>query len=111
MNAIRYAPVNSKRLPKSIQAQLGAILYPEQQPGQQIAIDAVHHGDARAILPQIAPNSVALSVWSPPYFVGKSYEADWEFEDWQSLLSEVIKLHFAVIKPGGFLVINIADIL
>ncbi len=28
-----------------------------------------------------------------------------------SLLETVIKLHFDIIKPGGFLVINIADIL
>ena len=33
------------------------------------------------------------------------------FEDWQNLLSGVINLHFPIIKPGGFLVINIADIL
>jgi DNA modification methylase len=71
----------------------------------------VHEGDARKLLSKIAQNSVALSVWSPPYFVGKSYEADWDFEQWQALLRDVIKLHFPIIKPGGFLVINIADIL
>jgi site-specific DNA-methyltransferase (adenine-specific) len=43
--------------------------------------------------------------------VGKSYECALSFEDWQRLLKEVISLHFPVIKPGGFLVVNIADIL
>ncbi|MFQ5613968.1 MAG: DNA methyltransferase [Anaerolineae bacterium] len=52
-----------------------------------------------------------MSIWSPPYFVGKEYEADLSFEDWQNLLATVIVLHFPIIKPGGFLVINIADIL
>src|SRR5262249_775419 len=30
---------------------------------------------------------------------------------WQELLRSVIEKHFRIIKPGGFLVINIADIL
>lgn len=71
----------------------------------------VYQGDARDLLPRIAANSVALSVWSPPYFVGKDYEAHLSFDDWQSLLATVIRLHFPIIRPGGFLAINIADIL
>ncbi len=71
----------------------------------------IYCGDARALLERIHPESVALSFWSPPYFVGKSYEKDLSFEDWQSLLREVIRLHIPILKPGGFLAINIADIL
>ena len=33
------------------------------------------------------------------------------FEEWQDLIRETIGLHFDVLKPGGFLAINIADIL
>ena len=55
--------------------------------------------------------SIALSVWSPPYYVGKEYEQDLSFEDWKKLLWEVIRLHVPIVKPGGFLVINIADVL
>jgi site-specific DNA-methyltransferase (adenine-specific) len=43
--------------------------------------------------------------------VGKSYERDLSFSDWKNLLREVIALHFPLTKPGGFLAINIADIL
>lgn len=51
-------------------------------------------------------------MWSPPYFVGKHYEAYLKtFQDWENLIQTTIKLHFDVIAPGGFLVINIADIL
>lgn len=60
---------------------------------------------------QIEPESVALSFWSPPYFLGKDYEQGNTYESWQKLLKEVIALHFDILKPGGFMVINIADIL
>src|SRR5690606_4324151 len=73
--------------------------------------DSIYVGDARRLLEMVKPESVALSFWSPPYFVGKSYERDLTFDDWQDLLSSVIKRHFAAIAPGGFLVINIADII
>ncbi len=71
----------------------------------------IYHGDARQFLKKISRESIALSIWSPPYYVGKEYERDLSFADWQELLREVIKLHFPIIKPGGFLAINIADIL
>lgn len=68
-------------------------------------------GDSRKLLSRIRPETVALSLWSPPYFVGKSYERGWSFEDWKGLLAEVIALHRPILRPGGFLAINIADIL
>jgi len=71
----------------------------------------IYHGDARVLLRKIEPGTITLSVWSPPYFVGKDYERDLSFDDWKSLLRETISLHFNLLKPGGFLVINIADIL
>ncbi len=77
----------------------------------RLADNAIYCGDTRDLLRQVEPNSVALSFWSPPYFVGKSYEKDLSFAGWQELLREVIRLHFSIIKPGCFLVINTADIL
>lgn len=71
----------------------------------------VYQGDARELLKHIEPDSVPLSVWSPPYFVGKSYEQDMTYEEWKSLIAEVIRLHYPIIRPGGFVAINIADIL
>lgn len=71
----------------------------------------IHCGDARDLLRRVEPDSVALSFWSPPYFVGKSYERELSFGDWRNLLSEVVSLHYRAIAPGGFMAINIADIL
>ncbi len=71
----------------------------------------IYQGDARKLLASVQPDSVALSFWSPPYCLGKSYEAHLGFADWSALLSETIQSHYPVIKPGGFLGINIADIL
>lgn len=108
---LKETPLRYERLPKSLQEQLRPIFNPTSSDGDFLASNSIYQGDARSYLPRIRPNSVALSVWSPPYFVGKDYESDLTFEEWQSLLREVIRLHFPVIKPGGFLVINIADIL
>lgn len=71
----------------------------------------IYEGDARNIADNITHESVALSVWSPPYHVGKEYERDMSFLEWKNLLRRVIANHAEVLKPGGFLVVNIADIL
>lgn len=76
-----------------------------------LADDEIYCGDCRALLPRLRPDSAALSFWSPPYFVGKSYERDWSFADWRDLLREAVALHAAALRPGGFMVVNIADIL
>lgn len=76
-----------------------------------LKVNQIHQGDARCLIKKIEQNSVALSFWSPPYFVGKDYEKHLDYEGWVKLLTEVIQLHEAILKPGGFLVVNIADIL
>ncbi|NWJ95343.1 MAG: site-specific DNA-methyltransferase [Chloroflexi bacterium] len=77
----------------------------------RLALNEIHLGDARKLLTEIEPDSITCSVWSPPYHVGKEYEKDSSYEEWVALLTEVILLHYPIIKPGGFLVVNIADIL
>ena len=71
----------------------------------------IYLGRSEEIMGQIKPNSITLSFWSPPYFVGKEYEAGETYESWQAMLKSVIGLHARVLKPGGFMVINIADII
>ena len=71
----------------------------------------IYPGDARTLLKNMMPESVALSFWSPPYCLGKSYESHLNFREWATLLEQTIAAHYPVIKAGGFLGINIADIL
>ena len=99
------------RLPPEVRTVLSQSYSSACGNGKWLETGRVHGGDARDLLRKIEPNSVAVSVWSPPYFVGKSYETHLTFDDWQGLLRDVIALHLPIIKPGGFLVINIADIL
>lgn len=68
-------------------------------------------GDARDILPSLPKDSIDLSFWSPPYYVGKSYEKHLSFNGWKSLVRDVIYHHTPIIKPGGFIAVNIGDIL
>jgi DNA modification methylase len=75
-----------------------------------LEINNVHQGRSEILMQQIEPESVSLSFWSPPYFVGKDYEKEETYESWQAMLRQVIQHHFIALKPGGFLVINISDI-
>jgi DNA modification methylase len=75
-----------------------------------LAINRIHHGRSEDLMGKIEPESLALSFWSPPYFVGKEYERDETYESWQTMLRKVIHHHSKALKPGGYLVINIADI-
>ena len=76
---------------------------------QYLPVDSIVLGDAREEMRRIRPDSIACSIWSPPYHVGKQYEDGMSLEDWKALLREVIGLHALVLRPGGFMVINIAD--
>ena len=67
--------------------------------------------DSRDYLRKLPADCVDLSFWSPPYHVGKSYEQGMTFEEWCGLIADVISTHSKIVKPGGFMVVNIGDIL
>lgn len=73
-------------------------------------MDQIYLGDCRELFDLCPKELFALSLWSPPYFVGKIYEEYLDFEGWRNLLKEAISAHFRVLRPGGFMVVNIADI-
>ncbi|KKL86316.1 hypothetical protein LCGC14_1945940 [marine sediment metagenome] len=51
-----------------------------------------------------------LTVTSPPYFVGKNYEADYSYEEYIELLKDVFTNVVNNTVEGGKIAINIADI-
>src|SRR5262245_26210951 len=69
--------------------------------GSYLRPDSIYHGDARKLLDKVEPDSITLSFWSPPYFVGKSYEKHLKYDDWCDLLQTVIAKHHRILKPGA----------
>ena len=83
----------------------------DASPISKFLFNRILTGDAREVLGDVPPASVDLSFWSPPYHVGKSYEKNLTLSDWKALIRDVIGCHSSIIRPGGFMVVNIADIL
>ena len=74
-------------------------------------VNRILTGDSREMLLRLPAACVDLSFWSPPYYVGKSYERHLSFEDWQDLIASVVQEHGRILKPGAFMAVNIGDIL
>lgn len=56
------------------------------------------------------PNEcIDLVITSPPYFVDKSYEQDWTFEKYASLMDAFFEQIHRVLKPGKYAVVNFGD--
>lgn len=69
----------------------------------------IYLSDSRLI--NIESETVDLIVTSPPYCVGKSYEEELKsFEDWQNLISDCLPLWWRVLRKGGKLCVNLANI-
>ena len=66
---------------------------------------------------EVADNSVALVVTSPPYFVGKEYEEavgqghiPADYVDFLAMLEEVFAECMRKLEPGGRLAVNVANL-
>jgi len=57
----------------------------------------------------IPDNSINLIVTSPPYFVKKTYEKNWSWEDFDTLMKNVFFQAERILKPGGYFVLNFGD--
>jgi DNA modification methylase len=81
--------------------------------------DAIWVGDAREMdrFGQVADNSVALVVTSPPYFAGKEYEAvlgvghvPADYAAYLGMLHDVFSQCFDKLEPGGRIAVNVANL-
>jgi len=59
---------------------------------------------------ELEDNSIALAFTSPPYNVGKDYDDDIPLAEYLSLIEDVGKEVYRVLRPGGRYLINIANV-
>ena len=66
---------------------------------------------------QVADNSVALVVTSPPYFAGKEYETDLaaghvpaSYVEYLEMLTQVFSVCLDKLEPGGRMAVNVANL-
>ena len=72
-------------------------------------LDIIHLGDSRD-MNHLPDNSVHLMITSPPYNVGKDYDADLTLTEYEELLSDVMTEVYRVLVEGGRACINIANV-
>lgn len=62
------------------------------------------------IMDEVADNSVALMVTSPPYHVGKDYDSDATFDEFLEMLGTVLAETYRKLQPGGRAIVNVANL-
>lgn len=77
----------------------------------QVESNSLVAGDCRDRLTELPSESIQLTVTSPPYNIGKEYEAGYDDDgpvaEWKLLMEDVFEELFRVTKPDGKVVINI----
>lgn len=84
--------------------------------GTTAVVDRIIVGDARD-MSDVADNSVALVVTSPPYFAGKAYEEALgeghipaNYVEYLVMLRDVFAECARVLQPGGRIAVNVANL-
>jgi DNA modification methylase len=62
------------------------------------------------VMAELPDRSIHLMVTSPPYNVGKSYDADLTLEEYLALIRRVMAEVHRVLVPGGRLCLNVANV-
>lgn len=72
-----------------------------QQPLTDLSRLKLQNGDCRLLLKSLVPESVDLTVTSPPYFIGKDYDESRSLKDFRALHAEILPLIVKKTKAGG----------
>jgi DNA modification methylase len=85
-------------------------------PQPPAALDQLYLGDARSMA-EVADDSVALVVTSPPYYAGKAYELELgeggipaNYIEYLTMLRDVLAECWRVLEPGGRVAVNVANL-
>lgn len=89
-----------------------------EKPERPVCLDTIFEKSATEMdNDEVAPNSVALVVTSPPYFAGKAYEEALgeghipaSYLDYLEMLTEVFANCERVLEPGGRIAVNVANL-
>ena len=82
---------------------------PQSQDNQPEQLNVIHRADSRD-MHHLPDNSVHLMITSPPYNVGKDYDADLTLAEYVDLLADVMSEVYRVLVEGGRACINIANV-
>ena len=73
------------------------------------AVDRIFITSSRN-MEELPDNSVHMMITSPPYNVGKEYDADYSLEVYLELLTDVFTETYRVLVNGGRVAINVANV-
>jgi len=83
---------------------------------EPLEVDRIYLGDSSDMY-QVAANSVALVVTSPPYFAGKEYEEALghghipaSYNEYRAMLRAVFEQCVQALEPGGRIAVNVANL-
>jgi modification methylase len=74
-----------------------------------VEVDRIYVKSAE-VMTEVADDTVALMVTSPPYHVGKDYDTESSFDEYLDLLRRVMAETYRVLEPGGRAVVNVANL-
>lgn len=62
------------------------------------------------VMTELPDSSIAMMITSPPYHVGKDYDADTSYAEYLELMATVLSETHRVLEPGGRAAINVANL-
>jgi len=98
----------SSNLYADVQSEREVVEYVET-PVPKEHLDKIILGTSE-IMKELPDNSVHLLVTSPPYNVGKVYDANQPLDEYLDFLTRVWKEAYRVLVPGGRACINVANL-